>query len=124
MVTTGQTPRASRMLPQLGRERLIAAVLDKQRKGQDNVTVVALAYGESAPVPLPQASMLEETQVRDRAKESLAAREMAARATVEARLATAPPPRKARMPSPSGDGLKKPSSPWTTARSIRSTMVC
>ena len=85
-------------------ERLVEAVLQKQRRGQDNVTVVALGFGETvapvAPVPptapaaQPEDPALGKTQVRDRAKESIAAQEMAARATVERRLAAAPPPRK------------------------------
>ncbi|MEP7364049.1 MAG: protein phosphatase 2C domain-containing protein [Acidobacteriota bacterium] len=78
-------------------ERLVAAVLEKQRRGQDNVTVVALGYGEVAVVPPPPEAedpSIEKTQVRDRAKESLAAQQMAARKTVESRLSAAPPPRK------------------------------
>lgn len=82
-------------------ERLVAAVLEKQRRGQDNVTVVALGYGEppvtAAPPPPVAAPALEKTVVRDRARESLAAQEMAARGTVESRLASAPPPRKAAL---------------------------
>ena len=92
-------------------ESLVATVLSRQRKGQDNVTVVALAFGPpppDAPPPAPPA--------RDRAREaltamaspepaapapiprpSLAAQELATRATAEARLATLAPPRKAKL---------------------------
>lgn len=79
-------------------ERLVTAVMEKQRRGQDNVTVVALGFGEAVaaatPAAVPEDAAVEKTQVRDRAKESIAAQEMAARATVERRLAAAPPPRK------------------------------
>ncbi|MBN8734205.1 MAG: serine/threonine-protein phosphatase [Acidobacteria bacterium] len=76
-------------------ERLVATVLARQRKGQDNVTVVAIGVGDA---PVPVAPPPPEP-VRDRASEALAARdqaarELTARTIVEARLAAAPPPPK------------------------------
>ncbi len=100
-------------------ESLVATVLSRQRRGQDNVTVVALAFGEPAAAYAPPAP-----PARDRAREaltamatpepaaanassspappsaprpSLATQELAARATAEARLATLAPPRKAKL---------------------------
>ena len=78
-------------------EGLVAAALEKRRRGQDNVTVVGLGYREAvtAPIPAPPADDVAQlAPARNRAREALAAQEMAAKATVEARLAAAPPPRK------------------------------
>jgi len=87
-------------------ERLVAMVLSRQRRGQDNVTVVAIGCGEPAAEALPvtvaspaagaQPMEAANGAKRDRAKESLAAQESAARGIVESRLSAAPPPPRAK----------------------------